>query len=224
MYNIPTSVENKTDKYKEVMSLFNQQQSENFKGSSQMPAEISHGGHELLDAHEAISGLVSGLEHGVMYEQYIQDPQLKQMMMSHKTYLTGLYNTIVETLKTGQEPAMKTQTYNMSTGNNTIYGMEPGQPKTPAQTVNEINDQCISGFMMGHLKACASGFTMTALESTNPVMRRVFADSVPQLIEMAYELYFYQNKHKYYQVPQLKQEDAQIYMNSFAPIQGQMPH
>lgn len=204
--------------------MFNQQQNENFQSSAQMPANISHGGHELLDTHQVIDGLVRGLEHGVIYDQYIQDPQLKQIAASHKTYLTQLYNTIVETLKTGQEPAVKTQTYMMSTGNNVIYGMEASQPKTPAQNVNELNDQCLSGFMMDHLKSSASHFTMAALEATNPVMRRVLADSVPNLIEMAYELFLYQNEKKYYQVPQLKEQDMKTYMNSFAPIQGQMPH
>ncbi|MBN6204927.1 spore coat protein [Ralstonia pickettii] len=204
--------------------MFNQQQNQGYEGSSQMPDKISHGGHELFDAHEAIGGLIGGLEHCVMYEQYVKDPELKQIMTSQRGFLTQLYNTIVQTLKTGQEPAVKTQTYNMAASNNTIYGMEPKQPKTPAQSVNEINDECISGFMMGHLKSSASQFTMTALETSNPVLRRVFSDSIPNLIEMAFELYLYQNKHHYYQVPQLKQEDMQNYMNSFAPVQGQMPH
>jgi spore coat protein CotF len=90
--------------------------------------------------------------------------------------------------------------------------------------VNEINDQCVSSYMMSCLKKAASDFTTTSRESTNPVMRRVFADSIPNLIEMAYEVFLYQNKNQYYQVPQLKQQDMQQYMNSFAPIQGTMPH
>lgn len=204
--------------------MFNQQQNANFKDSSQMPAQISHGGHEMLDSHQAIDGLVGVLEHSVLYEPHIQDPELKQMMTRQKSYLIQLYNTIVETLQTGQEPAVKTQTYNMPYDNDTIYGMEASQPKTPAQSLNQINDACYSSFMMGHLKACASHFTMTALEATNPVMRRIFADSVPNLIEMAYEIFLYQNKNKYYQVPQLKDEDMQIYMNSYAKMEGQMPH
>jgi spore coat protein CotF len=224
MHNIAHSEKNNTENMKEVIPLFNQQQNENFKGSSQMPAEISHGGHEMFDSHQAIDGLVGALEHSVLYEQHIQDPELKQLMSRQKSYLTELYNTIVETLQTGQEPSSKMQTYNMPYGNNTIYGMEAGQPKIPAQSVSEINDECISSFMMGHLKGCASHFTMTALEATNPVLRRVFADSVPNIIEMAYEIFLYQNKNKYYQVPQLKQEDMQIYMNSFGKIEGNMSH
>ncbi|SHG54635.1 spore coat protein [Ornithinibacillus halophilus] len=192
--------------------------------SNQMPAPQSHGGHELFDAHEAIGGLVGGMEQYLLYEQHVQDPELKTMMQQHKTFLTQLYNTLVETLKTGQKPTVSTQTYNMTQSNDVVYGMQPSQPKTPAQSVNELNDQCISSFMMGCLKSSASSFTMAALESTNPVMRRVFQDSVPNLIEMAYEVFLYQNKNQYYQVPQLKQEDMQNYMNSFAPIQGNMPH
>ncbi|MBU8791235.1 spore coat protein [Bacilli bacterium] len=175
-----------------------------------------------MDAHEAIGGLVGGMEQYMLYEQHVQDPELKTMMTKHKAYITQVYNSLVQALKTGQEPTIKTQTYNFSqTSNNTIYGMQPTQPKTPAQSVNEINDQCVSGFMMGILKSNASAFTLAALEATNPVVRRVFADSIPNIIEMAYELFLYQNRNQYYQVPQLKQEDMQIYMNSFGVVQGQ---
>ena len=58
--------------------------------------------------------------------------------------------------------------------------------------------------------------TMAATETCNPVVRRVFADSVPNCIEMAYELAIYQNKHHYYQVPQLAAQDMQQLLNSFA--------
>ncbi|MFD1850887.1 spore coat protein [Oceanobacillus bengalensis] len=201
-----------------------QQQGQNLQGSSQMPAQMSHGGHELFDAHEAIGGLVGGMEQYLLYEQHIQDPELKTMLTKQKTYLTQVYNSTVEALKTGLEPTVKPQTYNFSqTSNNTIYGMQPSQPKTPAQSVNEINDECITGFMMGCLKSNASAFTMAALEATNPVLRRVFADSIPNIIEMAYEVFLYQNRNQYYQVPQLKQEDMQNYLNSYAPVQSTMP-
>lgn len=65
---------------------------------------------------------------------------------------------------------------------------------------------------------------MSALEATNPVLRRIFADSVPNVVEMAYEIYLYQNKHQYYQVPQYQQQDMQAIINSFAPVQGNMTH
>ncbi|MDY0407004.1 spore coat protein [Virgibacillus sp. 179-BFC.A HS] len=203
----------------------NQNQNQNqqqFMPSEQVQSQFNHGGHELFDAHEAISGIVGGLEQCLLYEQHIQDPELKSIAQRQRTFISQMYNTMVDTLKTGKDPAVKTQSYQMAEDNTTVYGMQPTQPKAPAQSVNELNDQCISSFMMGNLKSSATAFCTAALETTNPVLRRVFQDSIPNLIEMAYEIFQYQNKHQYYQVPQLKQEDMQNYINSFAPIQGGM--
>ena len=192
--------------------------------SSSMPPQQNHGGHELFDAHEAISSVIGGLDHYTLYENQIQDQQLLDILQRQRTFMTQMYNTIVDTFKSGQDPAVKTQTYNMMTGNAVTYGMQPSAPKTPIQSANEITDDCISSGMMGHMKAIASEFTLAALESTNPVLRRVFADSIPNVIEMAYELFLYQNENSYYQVPQLQQQDMQTILNSFGPAQGAMSH
>lgn len=202
----------------------NQNQQQNLHGSNQMQPQQNFGGHELLDLHEAIGGLVGGMEQYLLYEQHIQDQELASILQRHKTFLSQLYNTIVETLKTGQDPAVPTQTYNMTENNDIIYGMQPSPPKMPAQSINELNDECISGFMLGALKANASAFTTTSLEANNPVLRRILADSIPNMIEMAYEVFLYQNKHQYYQVPQLQAQDMQELTSCFAPIQGTMPH
>lgn len=200
------------------------QHQQNMQNPSQMTSNTSFGGHELLDAHEAIDCLMGGMEQYLLFEQHIQDQELSTMLQKHRSFLTQLYNTIVDTLKTGKDPAVPTQTYNMEQSNEVIYGMQPSSPKSPAQTVNEINDECISSYMLGALKQISSSFTTTALEATNPVLRRVIADSIPNIIEMAYEVFLYQNKNQYYQVPQLQMQDMQAISNSFAPIQGNMPH
>jgi spore coat protein CotF len=107
-----------------------------------------------------------------------------------------------------------------------VYGLKPSQPKKPNQSVEEINEKGISGHMLGLVKSQASLLTMTALEITNPVVRRIFGDSVPNWIEMAYEISLYQNKHHYYQVPQLAKEDMQQMITSFAKATAspQMPN
>lgn len=201
------------------------QQQQNFTGTSQIPAQQNYGGHDMFHGHESLSTLVGTMEQYVMFEQHIQDPELKTIAQKHKAFCNQLYNTMVETFKSGQDPAMATQSYEMGQENNVLFGMNPSaQPKTPIQSVGELNDECISGFMLSSLKANASGLTMSALEMTNPVMRRIMQDSVPNMIEMAYEVFLYQNTHHYYQVPQLQQQDMQAFQNSFAPTQGTMPH
>ena len=76
---------------------------------------------------------------------------------------------------------------------------------------------------VGLMKADSQGLTMAALEVTNPVVRRVIADSVPNFVEMAYEIFQYQNKHGYYQVPRLDQQDMETLINSFVPSTTNMP-
>src|SRR5690625_3157457 len=193
--------------------------------STQLPPKQQFGGHEVLEVHEAIGALIGGLEHYTMFEEHIQDQQLTTIANRQRTFLTQLYNTILDTFKTGQDPAVKTQTYNMQqTQTTTTYGIQPSTPKTPIQSMSELNDECISSAFLGHLKGIASHFTVTALEATNPVLRRIFADSVPNIIELAYEMYLYQNERKYYQVPQLSQADMQSIINSYAPVQGNISH
>ena len=198
----------------------NQGQQQNFQTSSQMSPQMNYGANGILHSHDAIGGISESLEQALFYEPQIQDPELKAILERHKTFKTQLYNTLVDTLKTGQDPATPTQTYKMNESNIATYGMQPGQPKAPATSVSELNDESISGFLIGSLKTCASSFTVAALEESNPVLRRVFADSVPNIIEMAYEMFLYQNKHHYYQVPQLNQQDMQNYINTYAPIQS----
>src|SRR5690625_737459 len=204
--------------------LLNQNNQQGMQQSSQLSPMQQFGGHELMSAHEAIGAIIGSLDHLTIYEQHVQDQQLTNIMRRQRAFLTQIYNTVIDTLKTGQDPAVKTQTYQMEENNQSVYGMKQSAPKKPIQAINELTDECISNGILGHLKGIASQFTMTALEATNPVLRRIFADSVPNVIEMAYEMYLYQNKHQYYQVPQLKQEDMQIITNGFAPIQGNISH
>lgn len=201
-------------------SMQKENQNQNLQGITNMPPQQNHGGHELMDAHEAIGALTGALEQYLLYEEHIQDQKLQNILNRQRTFLTTLYNSLAETLKTGQPPSVKTQNYLMQEDNDVIYGMKQTPPKAPAQSVSEINDQCVTSFMMGAIKACATGFTGAALESTNPILRRVFADSVPNLVEMGYEIFLYQNKKQYYQVPQLQPQDMQAITNGYAPIQN----
>lgn len=193
---------------------------------NQQPTSKNHGGHELFDVHETIGGIICMLDQYQLYGQHIQDPELKSILQHQSAFVTQLYNTAVESFKTGQKPSVSTQVYKMEQSNDVTYGMSPGQPKKPNQSVGELNDQQLSSFMLGHTKSLASLMTMSALEVTNPVLRRVFADSVPNMVEMGYEIFLYQNKHGYYQVPQLMEQDMAQMLNSFAPAptQGNMAH
>lgn len=182
--------------------------------------QMNHGGHEVFDIHEVLSGTIGTLDQYLLLRQHVKDPELLDILDRQYQFIMDEYNITVDCFKTGQDPSKPTQSYKMKQGNDFIYGLNASQPKKPLQSIAEITDGCISGYMLGSVKSCASMKTMAALEVTNPVVRRVLADSVPNCIEMAYELSIYQNKHQYYQVPQLAQQDMMQMINMYAPTQG----
>ena len=182
-----------------------------------VPPLMNHGGHELFDVHEVLSGTVAALNQAMLLRPQVQDPELLDILDRQYRFTLDEYNITVEAFKTGQDPSHPTGTYKMKGGNDFIYGMKPSQPTKPIQSEAEISDQIISGFLLGSSKASATAKTTAALETCNPVLRRVLADSIPNCIEMAYETAIYQNKHHYYQMPQLAQQDMQQLLNSFAP-------
>lgn len=85
--------------------------------------------------------------------------------------------------------------------------------------MNDIDDSIISRQMLCAIKAQASMLTMASLEMTNPAVRRVLSAQIQEYVEMAFEIFLYQNKHGYYQVPQLDAQDMEQLRNSFAPAQ-----
>lgn len=186
-----------------------------------VPTQMNHGGHELFDVHEVLSGTVSALNEAMILRPHVKDPELLDILDRQYRFTMDEYNITVEAFKTGKDPSHPTGSYKMKGGNDFVYGMKEVAPSKPIQSANEINDQIISSFLMNAAKSSASIKTVAALETCNPVLRRVLADSIPNCIEMAYELAIYQNKHHYYQVPQLHPNDMNRLLNSFAPSQGQ---
>ncbi|QED47830.1 spore coat protein [Cytobacillus dafuensis] len=191
-----------------------------------VPPQQNHGGHEVFDVHEVLSGTIGTLNLYTMLRPSVKDQELQTILDRQYQFIQSEYNTTVDCFKSGQDPSVPTQSYKMTQDNDFVYGMQPSQPKKPLQSTSEITDECISGLMLGSIKGAAGSKAMAALEVTNPVVRRVIADSIPNCIEMAYELSIYQNKHHYYQVPQLAQQDMQQLLNAYAPAQmnGQMPN
>jgi len=201
-----------------------QQQATTDNGNTQIPANMNHGGHELFDVHEVLSCAISAMDQFMMYRQYAQDQELVRILDKQYQFMASQYNVTVACFNSGQEPSEKTAVYLIDNVLQPIYGMKPTQPSKPVQTLSEINDSKICNYMQGLIKSHASLLTISALETTNPVVRRVLASQVQNFIEMSYELFMYQNQRGYYQVPQLNQADMQQMLQGYAPASGaQMP-
>lgn len=197
--------------------MFNQ--SSESQSNQQQSMSMNHGAHEIMHVHEVLSGMISGLNQCVLVRDQIQDPELLSILDRQYAFMLDEYNITMEAYKTGHDPKHPTRTYNMQTGNDFKYGLTAGEPKKPIQSANEINDSIIAGSLLGMHKTGALAKTSAALESTNPVVRRVLQDSVPNCVEMAYELSLYMNKRGLYQVPQLSNADMNIMLNAYGEAQ-----
>lgn len=193
--------------------------------SEQIGHQLNHGGHEVFDVHEVLSCTTNLLDSYMMFRTFVKDPELMDILERQYSFILDQYNITCECFSTGQDPSHHTKKYMMKQSNDVTYGLKPSQPKKPIQSLNDIKDPGIAGHMLGLVKSSASMLTMSALEVTNPVVRRVLADSVPNYIEMAYEIFLYQNKQHQYQVPQLAQQDMNAMTNAFTTMsmQPQMP-
>ncbi|WP_373231101.1 spore coat protein [Cohnella sp.] len=201
------------------------QQQTQFGNQTQGVQQMNHGGHELFDMHEVLSCTINVLDQFMISRQFVQDNELLDILDRQYNFILSQYNLTAECFTTGQKPSQETSTYMIKEMTQPIYGIQSIQPKKPIQSLADVSDAGIGGHMLGLIKAHASLLTKSAAEVTNPVVRRVLASQVQHFIEMAYEIFMYQNKNAYYQVPQLEASDMQKMLSMFVPATGtpQMP-
>lgn len=203
-----------------IMTTMQPQNNMNTNMTGMQATDTKHGGHELMDVHEVLSCEISTMDQYLLFGQMAKDPELKDMINRQHQFMMDCYNITAECFKSGMNPSHHTTRYEMTQSNDVVYGLTPSAPKKPKMNASEIGDQCITNYMLGLMKAGAQAKTMASLEVTNPVVRRVLADSAPNAVEMAYEIFQYQNKKGYYQVARLDQQDMNTLINSFAPTQS----
>lgn len=186
-----------------------------------VPPQLNHGAREISAVTDALGASIDTMNQYLIYRQHVKGQELLGILDRQYKFMQDEYNITVECFQSGKNPSKPTGQYNMQTNNDFVYGLKPGQPKKPFQSIGEISDEFVSARLLGAVKAGANAKVVAAIESTNPVVRRVLADSIPNCLEMAYELSIFMNKNGFYHIPQFPQQDAQQLLNSFAVATGQ---
>ena len=99
---------------------------------------LNHGGHEMMDMHETIGEIIAGMNQAIILRPHVKDPELLNILDRQYNFTLGMYNTIVESFKTGHDPSVPTGRYQMETGNDFKYGLNPGQPKSLCKTLMKL--------------------------------------------------------------------------------------
>ncbi|GGF88551.1 spore coat protein F-like protein YhcQ [Paenibacillus albidus] len=186
---------------------------------------LNHGAHEMFDVHEVLSCQIDVLNSYMMLRAFVKDQELLDILDRQYNFMLEHYNLTCQCFKTGQKPARETGTYIIPNMTQPVYGFQPAEPSKPNQSMADVKDAGISSLMLGHIKSHASLLAIASSEVTNPTLRRVLSAQVQEFVEMAYELFLYQNKNAYYQVPQLQTSVMQQMLDAYVPAAGapQMP-
>lgn len=179
-------------------------------------ANSKFGAMELLVSRDVLGGMTDTLNQFLVLKSTVTCQELLAIIDSQTKFLKDEYNLIVQVAKTGQQPTKHTERYTIAQMSEFAYGLDMNaQPKKPMSNISEVSEAWISGRMLGALKSCANVKMVGAIESTNPVLRRVIADSIPNNIEMAYEIALYMNKKGFYLVPQFAPDVMTHLANEF---------
>ena len=117
-----------------------------------VPQQMNHGGHEVLDLQEVLSGSIAALNQMILLRPQVKDQELLDILDRQYRFALDEYNITVESFQTGKDPSHPTGTYKMTQGNDFVYGMKASQPKKPIQSASEMSDEIISGFMLDAAK------------------------------------------------------------------------
>ncbi|MDF2534946.1 MAG: spore gernimation protein GerQ [Bacillales bacterium] len=212
---------------KGVLNMSGQQSNQTHQNmqTGSVPQQLNHGAREILAVTDALGASIDTMNQYLIFRQHVKGQELLGILDRQYKFMQDEYNITVECFQSGKDPSKPTGQYKMQMDNDFVYGLKPGQPKKPFQSINEISDEYVSARMLGALKAGTSAKVVAAIESTNPVVRRVLADSIPNCIEMAYEVSIFLNKNGFYHIPQFPEQDAQQLLSAYsvATEQPQMP-
>ncbi|WP_335872387.1 spore coat protein [Bacillus sp. 2205SS5-2] len=169
------------------------------KSQSNQTNGSMHGNHEVYNLHEILSGLINIVDFLTIAREFVQLNELKILVNHQHQYILSHYHAIVTMLEQQQTTMINTKYERLNKGS-VVFGETSAIPKFPVKEFAEINDEKFSGQMLGLMKSMSSLLTVSTLEIANPTFRTLLAQSVPDYIDMAYDLFLFQNQHNFYPV------------------------
>ncbi len=52
-----------------------------------VPPQMNHGGHEMFDVHEVLSGAINTMNTYTMLSEHVQDPELRDILQRQKQFM-----------------------------------------------------------------------------------------------------------------------------------------
>lgn len=85
-----------------------------------VPQQLNHGGHEIMDVQEVLTGTIDILNSYMILRSQIKDQELRDILYRQYQFIADEYNITLDCFKSGNDPAKPTQSYKMNQGNDFI--------------------------------------------------------------------------------------------------------
>lgn len=174
------------------------------------------GAHEIMEAHEVMTGIINSINMFDMLKQQVSDPQLEQIVDKQVNFMQKEYNDMVTYLT--QHRGVTPDVYHSKSRGSINYGLRNPSPVSPLERTGSLTDRDISSLMLDKAKCGAITKMNAALECADPELRRMLKQGAISCSEQAYEIFNYMNQKGFYQVPTMQQRTQNTFVNTFQPV------
>lgn len=182
--------------------------------------------HEFLETQEALRSKHAEIEQHGLFAEMAQDPQLKNMILSHQQLIMNGYQQGLNLLMgKGVNVGVMPQLPQMRTTEQTMVGLQQPQMPPPNPQPTRLSDMTISTLMLNCHKAGSAVGMLRAGECVDPQIRQYHVNGANLCQQLAYETWQYMNAKGYYQAPQLADHTMNTMINAYQqqPPQPQQP-
>lgn len=174
------------------------------------------GAHEIMEAHEVITGTINAINTFDLLKQHVDDPQLSQIIERQTGFMQKEYNDMVSYL--ANHRGVTPETYHRRGDAQVNYGLRNPSPVSPHERTSKLNDREVASIMLGKTKCGASIKMKAALECADTQLRHLLTQGALSCAEQAYETFTYMNQKGMYQVPTMQQRTQNTFVNTFQPM------
>ena len=171
------------------------------------------GAHEVMEAHEVLTGTMDGINTFSLFHQHATDQQLTQIIDRQINFMEKEYNDMVNYLSNHR--GVTPDVYHSRSNASIKYGLRSPSPVEPHEQGRRLGDRDIASAMLGKLK-CGSSIKMkAALECADSQLRHMILQGAVSCAEHAYEIFTFMNQKGMYQVPTMQQRTQNTITNMY---------
>lgn len=174
------------------------------------------GAHEVMEAHEVMTGMIDGMNTFEMLRQHVSDPQLGQIMDRQVRFMEKEYNDMINYLSNHR--GVTPDVYHSRSNPSIKYGLRSPSPVSPHENTRRLTDRDVASIMLGMTKCGATRKIKAALECADPQLRHIIMQGAISCAEQSYETFTYMNQKGMYQVPTMQQRTQGNFVNTFQPV------